>query len=713
MKQVFFDGKGELLLKDVPTPICAPGQLLVCTASSIISAGTEATALAGGGSLLKQALRRPDLVRRALDMAARKGVKTAVGLVQAAAESWYPLGYSAAGTVIEVGEGVAGFSVGDRVACAGAGYANHSEFISVPRNLVVALPDTIRFHEGCFATVGAIALQGVRRVDPTIGETVVVIGVGLIGLLTAQILCANGCRVICVDLAAARLKLAASLGIEHTLLAGAADVVQSVLALTGGDGADGVIVTAATKSSEPLNQAASICRESGRVVIVGAVGMDLDREQYYRKEIDLRISRSYGPGRYDPEYEQKGMVYPLGYVRWTETRNLTAFLELVAAGKVAVKALISAEYDIQQAKQAYAKATAGAEETVAVLFRYARNGMSDGPERVWRQPQQLPPKGGRVGMALVGAGLFVRAVHIPNLKSLASNVTVRAVVSGSGGSARQAAEKLGAPVVATDLSAVLQSEDVEAVLIATRHNLHAEQCIAAVRAGKHVFVEKPLALTGDECREIMVEVEKAGVLCAVGFNRRFSPLALALRETLDKTGGPKQIVCRVNAGPLPKTHWLLDPDVGGGRLLGEACHFFDLMAWVANSKPVSVIGQAIGHSVDDVSVVVKFADGCVGTLIYTGLGNPAFPKERLEVLAGGGVAVLDDFRSLMLYGLHGKSRKLRAQDKGHRALLEHFVNSVRGQDTLTITAEDGLLATLCAIAALESVAQGKVVAIRC
>ena len=712
MKQVFFDGKGELLLKDVPAPICAPGQLLVCTANSLISTGTEATALAGGGSLLKQALRRPDLVRRALGLAASKGVRTAARLVQAAAESWYPLGYSAAGTVIEVGEGVYGFSVGDRVACAGAGYANHSEFISVPRNLVVALPDKIRFHEGCFATVGAIALQGVRRVDPTLGETVVVIGVGLIGLLTAQILCANGCRVICVDLAASRLKLAASLGIEYTLRAGAADIVQSVLVLTGGDGADAVIVTAGTESSEPLNQAAAICRESGRVVIVGAVGMELDREQYYRKEIDLRISRSYGPGRYDPEYEQKGMAYPLGYVRWTETRNLTAFLELVAAGKVTVKALISAEYYIQQATQAYAAVTAGAEETVAVLFRYARNEMSEGPERVWRQPQQLPAKGGRVGLALVGAGRFARAVHVPNLKSLASNVTVRAVVSGSGGSARQAAEKLGAPVVATDLSAVLQGEDVDAVLIATRHNLHAEQCIAAARAGKHIFVEKPLALTGEECREIMVEVEKAGVLCAVGFNRRFSPLVLALRETLDCTGGPKQIVYRVNAGPLPKTHWLLDPEVGGGRLLGEACHFFDLMAWVANAKPVSVSAQAIGDSADDVSVVVKFADGCVGTLIYTGLGDPAFPKERIEVLAGGGVAVLDDFRSLTLSGLHGRSRKLRAQNKGHRGLLAHFVDAVSGEAALTITAEDGLMATLCARAALRSLAEAVTVSLR-
>ncbi len=712
MKQVFFDGKGELLLKDVPAPTCVPGQLLVRTACSLISTGTEATALAGGGSLLKQALRRPDLMRRALSLVASRGLRATAGLVRDAAENWYPLGYSAAGTVVAVGDGVDGFSVGDRVACAGAGYANHAEFISVPMNLVVTLPDALSFGEGCFATVGAIALQGVRRAEPTLGETVVVIGVGLIGLLTAQILRANGCHVICVDVAAARLKLASRLGVEYTMRAGATDVAQSVLALTGGDGADAVIVAARTQSSAPVNQAFEICRERGRVVIVGAVGMELEREQYYRKEIDLRISRSYGPGRYDPQYEQKGMAYPLGYVRWTETRNLAAFLELVAQGKVAVKPLISAEYDIAQAAEAYSAATAGDADSVAVLFRYTHDEKAEQPARVWRQPEQLPAKGGRVGLALVGAGHFARAVHVPNLKSLAAKVVVRAVVSGTGGSARQVGEKLGAHLVATDLREALQSEEVEAVLIATRHNLHAEQCIAAARAGRHIFVEKPLGLTGDECRQIMAEVERAGVLCAVGFNRRFSPLAIALRESLKGIAGPRQIVCRVNAGPLPKGHWLLDAEIGGGRLLGEGCHFFDLMTWLADAKPVIISAQAVGDSADDVAVVVKFADGSVGTMIYSGLGDPAYPKERIEVLAGGGVAVLDDFRALTFSGLPGKSLKLRAQDKGHRGLLAHFVDAVHGEVALTITAEDGLMATWCARAALRSVALGKAVSIK-
>ncbi|MCH2539723.1 MAG: bi-domain-containing oxidoreductase [Anaerolineales bacterium] len=711
MKQVFFNGKGELILKDVPIPICGSGSLLVRTEYSLISAGTESTLLAGAGSLVKQALRRPDLVGRVVQLVADKGLKTAAGVVRGAVENWYPLGYSAAGSVIAVGEGVDGFSVGDEVACAGAGFANHASVISVPKNLVVKLPEGLSCREGCFATVGAIALQGVRRAEPMIGETVVVIGAGLVGILTAQILQANGCKAICVDVASERLDIVSSLGIRHTLRSGFDDLVRSVRDLTGGHGADAIIVTAGTESSEPVNQGFEMCRERGRVVIVGSVGMELERDQYYRKEIDLRISRSYGPGRYDSEYEQKGMSYPLGYVRWTETRNLAAFLDLVTEDNVLLAPLISAEFDIEHALQAYAAVTSGDREILAVLFSYSGDVIPLEAQTVWRHPRQLPAKKGRIGLAMVGAGHFARAVHMPNLKYLSSKVSVRAVVSGSGGSARQAAEQLGAPLAATDLSSVLQDEGLDAVLIATRHHLHAEQCIAAVRAGKHVFVEKPLALTVDQCQEIMLEVEKAGVLCAVGFNRRFSSLALSMRDTLDHTNGPKHIVCRVNAGPLPHKHWLSDPEIGGGRLLGEGCHFFDFMAWLTDSTPVSVSAQMVGDLTDEIVAIVKYANGSVGTLIYTGMGNADFPKERIEVFAGGGVAILDDFRSLVFSGMPGKSLKLRSQVKGHRSLLAHFVGAVCGETELRVTAEDGLAATLCARAALRSVSEGQIVSV--
>ena len=370
MKQIFFDGKGNLHLKDVPSPSLKSGNILVKNANSLISTGTEAMALSGGGSLIGSALRRPELVRRALKLVSDRGVKNTLGIIRDASETWYPLGYSSAGTVIEVGDGVKGFVVGDRVACAGAGYANHASIISVPNQLAVKVPSNLSLREACFATVGAIALQGVRRADITLGENVVVMGTGLIGLITAQILRANGCTVICVDLEESRLAKAKDLGFEHALLAGTDSAIQSVLDVTENAGADAVIVTAATRSSRPVNDAFAMCRERGRVVIVGAVGMELEREEYYRKEIDLRISRSYGPGRYDSDYEEKGLTYPLGYVRWTETRNLDAFLDLLALGNVKVDQLISAEYSIDQAMLAYEEATGDDTEVIGVVVTY-------------------------------------------------------------------------------------------------------------------------------------------------------------------------------------------------------------------------------------------------------------------------------------------------------------------------------------------------------
>ncbi|MFQ5409893.1 MAG: bi-domain-containing oxidoreductase, partial [Anaerolineales bacterium] len=515
MKQVFFDGKGTLQLQDVPAPTCGRGQVLVRAAYSLISSGTESTALSGGGSLVKQALRRPDLVRRTLRYAARQGVRATVGLVRSATSDWFPLGYSAAGEVVEVGADVSSFAVGDRVACAGAGYANHAEFIAVPRNLVVKVPPGVPLREACFATVGAIALQGVRRAEPTLGETVVVVGTGLIGLLTAQLLRAHGCRVICTDLAGDRLQAARALGVEHTVLVGAVDPVAAVRAVAGPTGADAVILTAGTASSAPVNQAFQMCRERGRVVIVGAVGMNLERNDFYNKEIDLRISRSYGPGRYDRDFEEKGVDYPLGYVRWTETRNLAAFLEQVQQGRVAVAPLVSAEYPIEQAPEAYARVTGG--DGIGVVLVYPGAAAETMPDRTLQLAARAPARDGRIGLALVGAGNYARLMHIPNLKRLGARVEVRAVVSGSGASARRAATELGAPLASTDLRAVLGNSDVDAVLIATRHDLHRKQCLAAARAGKHIFVEKPLALTVPDCEEIVAAVAEAGVLCAVGF----------------------------------------------------------------------------------------------------------------------------------------------------------------------------------------------------
>ena len=712
MKQVFFDIKGQIYLKDVPSPQCASGHVLVRVTNSLISTGTEAMSLAGGGSLLKQALGRPDLVRRTLRVASKQGVRATLGLVRSVSGRWLPSGYSAAGTILEIGEGVTSFAIGDHVACAGAGYANHAEFIAVPVNLAVKVPDGLTLREACFTTVGAIALQGVRRAQPTLGETVVVVGTGLIGLLTAQLLQANGCKVICVDLLSERLNTARDLGVEITVDVAETDAVKGVLAFTDGDGADAVILTAATQSSDPVNQAFQMCRERGRVIVVGAVGMELDREDFYRKELDLRISRSYGPGRYDPDYEEHGHVYPVGYVRWTETRNMSAFLDLTLKGKVKVDPLVTAEYPIAQAVEAYQRVTSGDADTIGIVLTYPRSESEQSLNRVWRHVTETQVVGkDQVGLALVGAGSFARVMHMPNLKSLSSQASVRAVVSGSGGSARQAAEELGASLATTDLGQALALQDLEAVLIATRHHLHAQQCIAAAQAGKHILVEKPLGLTTKECRDILAVVEQYGVLCSVNFNRRFSPLAISLQTALNKVGGTKHVIYRVNAGPLPNTHWLLDPDIGGGRIVGEGCHFFDLMTWIIGADPVSVSAQSAGDAKDDLSAVVKFSDGSVGTLIYTGLGDPGFSKERIEVMSGGGVVVLDEFRSLKFSGLPGRSLNIRTQDKGHRALLAHFIRAVRGKEVLAVTAHDGYVAALCAEAASRSLTDKNAVAL--
>lgn len=703
MLQVFFDGTGKLHVEDVPAPVCSSGRVLVQVHSSVISAGTEAASLAGGGSLLRQALRRPDLVQRTLKYAAQQGVAAAVALVQGASENWFPTGYSAAGTIVEVGAGITGLAIGDRVACAGAGFANHAEFISVPQNLCVKIAAQVSFQQAAFTTLGAVALHAVRRAEPTLGETIVVIGSGLIGLLAAQLLRNNGCHVICTDLAPERLALASSFG-ATALQAADGDLVRRVHALTDGLGADAVMLCAGSKSSQLVNQAFEMCRERGRVVVVGAVGLDLERNAMYRKEIDLRISRSYGPGRYDSEYEEQGATYPVGYVRWTETRNLQMIVDLLAAGTLDVQPLVSAEYAVSDAAVAYGRITSGDAAAVGVLLSYLQSDPLRAPLRVW-QPDVVPQlRPGQVGMVLVGSGQFARLMHIPNLKALQSEVIVRGVVSATGGSARQAAQALRAGSATTDFAAALALPGVDAVLIATRHNLHAAQCIQALRAGKHVFVEKPLGLDTSECRAVLREAESAALLCAVGFNRRFSVLAIALKESLDKTVGPKQLSYRVNAGALPADHWLLNPAIGGGRLVGEGCHFFDLLCWLCGSEPESVAAQSVGATADDVACTLKFLDGSVATFVYSALGDARAGKERIEVMAGGGLAILDDFKSLVVSGMPSRSRRLRVADKGHRALLRHFFDAVRGREPLRVSARDGLRAALCAAAAQRALA---------
>jgi predicted dehydrogenase/threonine dehydrogenase-like Zn-dependent dehydrogenase len=703
MKQVFFDGKGKLMVQEVPAPEVPPNGALVRVCASLISSGTEMSHAAGGGSLVRKALAQPQLVKRAVELALREGIKFTAGQVRDISEMWVPVGYSAAGVVIGAGPDSGGLQAGDRVACAGAGFANHAEYDAVPANLMARIPEGVTYRQAAFTTLGAIALQGVRRAEVTLGERVVVVGLGLIGQITAQLLDAAGCRVIGSDPIQTRRELAARLAGAHTVDPTQGDVIKQIMALTDGVGADKVILCAATRGSEATNQAFKMCRERGRVVMVGAMGMDLERTDFYNRELDFVISRSAGPGRYDPRYEEQGVDYPIGYVRWTEQRNMKAVLELISEGKLDVESLISAEYPIEEADDAYEAVQKGA---LAVLITYGEpeEGAITAPPRFLIRAVK-PAKPGRIGIALVGAGNFARAVHLPNLKA-SPYFDTRAVIS-LGPSAAQTGKKIDAPLVATDLNAALTDPAVEAVLIATRHNLHARQAIAAAQAGKHVFVEKPMALTVEDCRVMLDAADEAGVLLTIGFNRRASPAARALKTALESVGGPKTIIFRVNAGSLPLTHWLNDPSEGGGRLLGEGVHFIDFVCGMAESAPVSVSAQGSPDGQNFV-LTVRFSDDSLGVVIYTALGDPAFPKERVEVFAAGGVAVIDDFKTLEFKGMRGQPLK-GSQDKGHRALLDNFGAAIKGQADLIVTGWDGLRATQIALAALESIHSGQAI----
>lgn len=701
MKQVFFDGKGKLLVEEVPAPAQPENGVLMRAAASLISSGTEMTAASGGGSLIRKAIEQPHLIKRAVELALREGLGFTAREVQNISESWFPVGYSASGVVVTPGHESGGFRAGDRVAGAGAGHANHAEYNAVPSNLLARIPDGVTYQQAAFTTVGTIALQGVRRAEITLGETVVVVGLGLIGQIACQLLDAAGCRVIGSDILAERRELAARLAGAQTIDPTLGDAAQQVMRLTDSVGADKVILCAATASSQPTNEAFKMCRERGRVVMVGAMGMELERPDFYNRELDFVISRSTGPGRYDRDYEERGVDYPIGFVRWTEQRNMEAFLQLVADGKLDLDSLISSEYPVEQAAEAYEAVQKGA---LGVLLTYgdADKVVDERPQVVTRATR---PSQGKIGVAVVGAGNFARGFHIPNLQANHA-FQIEAVVSG-GASAAQVAEKAGARLATTDLAAALADPAVDAVVISTRHHLHAEQAIAAAEAGKHIFVEKPLSLTVANAEAILQAAAKHNVLLTIGFNRRLAPTALALKRALKGIPSPKMLVFRVNAGPLPPAHWLNDRAEGGGRLLGEGVHFIDFLCGMLDADPVTVGAQGSADGQNFV-VTLRFPDDSLGTVIYAAQGDPGFAKERVEVFAGGGVAVLDDFRELTFSGMAGQSVKGKP-DKGHAALLANFGGAIRGKADLAIIGLDGLRATRIALAAYDSMRLGQAI----
>jgi predicted dehydrogenase/threonine dehydrogenase-like Zn-dependent dehydrogenase len=685
MKQVLI-GRDGVTVEEVAPPTLEPGHVLVRVSRSCISVGTEMSGVkATNLPLWKRALRRPDQVRRVVEMVRTQGLERTVAAVRGKLDALHPVGYSAVGTVAAVGAGIDDLAVGDRVACAGSQSAFHAAIVRVPRNLAVPVPDGLDDDAAATVTLGAIALQGVRRAAPTLGETFVVVGLGLLGQLTVQLLKANGCRVLGGDLDAARIAQAGALGLDAALAPEDDDSEAQVARLTGGIGADGVIVTAASAAPELLNTAFRMCRRKGRVVLVGDVPMHIDRADIYAKELDFLISTSYGPGRYDRAFEERGLDYPVGYLRWTETRNMGAYLDLLAEGRVTVAPMIEATYDIAEAPTAYA-ALSGGTRPLAVLLRYPA--ASDDPAAAPRRaanPQARPGRDGALRLAVIGPGGFAQGTLLPIVRSLPRDYTLRAVVARGGHTAHSVASQTGAAYSATDVAEVLADPEVDAVLIATRHDLHASLVLRALRAGKHVFVEKPLALTTAELAEIEAFYTTAGdgpPVLLTGFNRRFSRYVTTLAKAVAARSNPLILDYRVNAGHIPADHWVHGPE-GGGRNRGEACHFYDVMTAVTGARAIAVQARAIrpatGHYLagDNFVATVGFDDGSLATLTYTALGAPGHPKERVEAYCDGKVFEIDDYTAFRAAGTRLTGPRDPAPDKGHREELEAFARAVR------------------------------------
>jgi predicted dehydrogenase/threonine dehydrogenase-like Zn-dependent dehydrogenase len=683
MKQILQNLRtGGTQVTEVPCPRESSGQLLIRTTRSLISAGTERMMVDfGKANPLEKARQQPDKVRMVLDKIKTDGLMPTLDTVRNKLEQPLPLGYCNVGEVLEVGKGVEGFAVGDRVASNG----KHAEVVSVPLNLCARIPDSVSDEAAAFTVVGAIALQGIRLVQPTLGEAVVVTGLGLIGQIAVQLLRANGCRVLGIDFDPAKLAMARSFGAEVVNLGAGEDPVQAAERFSRGRGVDAVLVTAATKSSEPMHQAALMCRKRGRIVLVGVTGLELSRDDFFKKELTFQVSASYGPGRYDPDYEEKGQDYPVGFVRWTEQRNFEAVLDMLADGRLDVQPLISHRFGLEQTEAAYA-VVGGSEPSMGILLEYPTRPEKE--DSVVREPtvrmaaQAVSrPKIADPAVAFVGSGNYATGVLIPAFKAAGAHLA--SVASSAGVSGVHAARKYGFDETTTDTDSLFADPKVDALVITTRHNSHAGFVLQALAAGKHVFVEKPICLTLAELDEIeaahaRLEEQGKAPLVMVGFNRRFAPQVQQIKSLLAGVNGPKSFVMTVNAGAIPADHWTQDMEVGGGRIVGEGCHFIDLLRFLAGS-PIAAHSRLAMDSAtgDTVTLQLGFADGSIGTVHYFANGCKAFPKERLEVFAAGRVLELDNFRKLKAYAWPGfKRMNLWSQDKGQKACAAAFVKAI-------------------------------------
>jgi polar amino acid transport system substrate-binding protein len=694
MKQVLQNRKtGRPFVGEVPVPALQRGRVLVRTVASLISAGTERAAveLVSKG-LVQEARQRPDLVKAVVAKVKNEGLLNTFASVRDKMAASQALGYSAAGIVAAVAEDVSEFQIGDRVACAGVGFASHAEVLSVPKNLCVHLPESVSFESGAYGTLGAIALQGVRLAEPTLGESVVVIGLGLVGQLTVQLLKANGCRVFGLDLDQSRVSLALELGADKALVSNE-EAAKQIAAWTRGHGADAVLITAATDSNQPVELAAQVSRLKGRVIVVGMTGMDIPRPPFFSRELKLIISMSYGPGRYDPDYEERGRDYPLPYVRWTEKRNIESFVELVGDERVNVERLTTHRFPIEQAEHAYRLISGDVQEPyLGVVLNY------DPESEVARTVSLTATRGVRkaeksIVLGVIGAGGYVPAMLLPHFK--AEGVEFSSIATASGISAHDVGKRFGFAFAVSSAEEVLEDARVNLVVIGTRHDMHAELARKALERDKHVFVEKPLALHDRELQSVIESAGSSAGKLMVGFNRRFSPLAQRAKDFFAGRETPLSILYRVNAGRIPTEHWVQDEVEGGGRIVGEVCHFIDLMQYLTGAAPVFVFAESMSAKsskivdADSVFITLRFADGSHGAVAYLSEGDKALAKERVEIFGAGRVFVLEDYRRATLYKDGREDHvTLKAQDKGQQAQVRAICASLLGGGAAPIGLEE-------------------------
>ncbi|MBW3466412.1 bi-domain-containing oxidoreductase [Arthrospiribacter ruber] len=701
MKQIIQDLKnGDTILEEVPAPLVKPGQVLIQTSRSLVSLGTERMLVEfGKANFLEKARQQPDKVKEVINKVKTDGLQPTINAVFNKLGQPLPLGYCNVGKVIAVGKGVAEFSVGDRVASNG----HHAEYVSVPKNLVAKIPDNVSDEEAAFTVIGAIGLQGIRLANPTFGESVVVVGLGLIGLITAQLLKANGCQVIGFDFDPSKVALAQSLGIDAVNPGEGTDQVAYVTSATQGVGADAVIITASNKSNEIISQSAKMSRKKGRIVLVGVIGLDISRADFFEKELTFQVSCSYGPGRYDESYEQKGQDYPLPYVRWTEKRNFEAILQAISTQSVKVGPLITERVPLSEYKQIYGDM--GNSKSIASILVYPEKN-TDPQRSVALKSHSFAGSKGVVG--IIGAGNFTSAMILPCLKKTPANLKF---ISSSGGlSGTTLAKKYDVAQSTTDNKLIFSDPAVDLVMVTTRHNAHASMVVEALNAGKHVFVEKPLALTQEELDKVLEAYVESGKTVSVGFNRRFAPLALQMKKALGSGNTPMNITATMNAGFIPANVWVHDMEVGGGRIIGEACHFIDLITSLCGSKVKAVCMNAMGtdpeENTDNASILLKYENGTNAVINYFANGSKAYSKERVEVFHQDRTLVMDNWRKLKGYGFKNFSSASSKQDKGHQNQFDLLINSVQKGGEAIIPMDELVNTTKASFAAIESLKTG-------